>query len=266
VDETLNPIEQHITWSLSQSRASLRANQQMASFILEKIHVLEHANLASAIVGGRYFEATTIGSMDGRQLELVAVFPHDTLRNGAVTASDALTPALPVLVAFMDRAFPAPSIRIWYGFSVGAAGSGGAVHLEDLGTYQARSHLIASALPHRAILFHELAHSYIGHESLTQFLELLVYNVVETGSSDPQAWGHTRQYTGPRATNIGVHALLDIHALIGHDGMARAYRTLLELRPPYGQPLSAEARQAFVDEAPLGLEGQVAAKAEQIGY
>jgi hypothetical protein len=46
--------------------------------------------------------------------------------------------------------------------------------------------------------------------------------------------------------------------------MASAFRAVLPLRPPYGQPLSAAARQAFVDAAPTAAKAQVAARVARI--
>ena len=61
-------------------------------------------------------------------------------------------------------------------------------------------------------------------------------------------------------------ALIDVHRLIGRDAMARAFRNVRLLDPPYGQPLSDACRQAFVDEAPEESRHAVAAKMAQVGY
>ena len=90
------------------------------------------------------------------------------------------------------------------------------------------------------------------------------YNVLRTGSTDVGAWTFTRDYVSGREANEGVHALLDVYRLIGRDAMASAYRAVLPLRPPYGQPLSAAARQAFVDAAPAAVKAQVAAKLAKV--
>ena len=266
VDEVLNTIEQQIAFTLTASRQSLSANPLLFARIQTKITMLEAPNLASAIVSGRRFESATVTSSDARELDVVSVFPLDSMRAGAIEAATAVSAGLPPLEAFMDRALPAAGLRIWYGFALGSSGGGGGLFLEDQGSYQARAHLISSPAPYEALLVHELTHSYIGHESMTQFLELLAYNVVETGSTDIAQWSHKRQYTGPSATNTGVHALLEIRELIGHDAMAVAYRAIYPLRPPYGQLLTAEMKQAFVDAAPADLKPQVAQKVEQIGY
>jgi len=266
IDEALNSIGQHIASSLSSSRTSIRSNPGISTYIQAKIAMLETPNLASSIVADRLFEATTVRSSDGRDLDLISVFPLDTLRPGAQDVAATLSAALPVLEGFMDLPLQQPNLHNYYGFVLGSSGGGGRVFPEDRGTYQARVHLITAPPPYEALLTHELGHSYIGHESLTQFLELLLYNVVATGSTDISQWTFRRQYTGPSSANTGVRALMEIRELIGHDAMARAYRTLYLLRPPYGQLLTSAMKQAFVDQAPAALRAQVADKAEQIGY
>jgi hypothetical protein len=154
--------------------------------------------------------------------------------------------AVPVLEAFLDTAFPTPAVRIWYGFRIGNSGGGGTINAEDRATYEARTP--ATRLPHDAMIVHELGHSFVGSESLTQFLELYGYNLLRTGSPELRDWTFT----------------LDVYALLGRDAMASAYRAVLPLRPPYGQPLSAAAQQAFVDAAPAAAKARVAAKVAKV--
>jgi len=135
---------------------------------------------------------------------------------------------------------------------------------EDRTTYEGRTG--SNRLPYDAILCHELGHSYIGSESLTQFLELYAYNVIRTGSTDPQAWIFTRGWTPNLPANQDVAAVLDIYRLIGHDAMRRAYRAIYPLRPPYGQPLSQTVIQAFVAQVPVTLQAQVAEKLAKITF
>ncbi len=47
---------------------------------------------------------------------------------------------------------------------------------------------------HDALNTHELAHAFMGHESLNQFLEMYAYNIIRTGSADVSAWTWTRSY------------------------------------------------------------------------
>ena len=266
VDEMLVGLSQYIDFALARNRESLGPNSQIAGFIRGKIAVTENANLASAIVAGRRFSTTTMPSADGRDLDVTSVFPLDTLRNGAEGQAAQLGPALAVLEGFLGVSAPFDRAQLWYGFVIGASGGGGGLHMEDRGTYLARSHLIPAPLPYDAIVYHELAHSWIGHESLTQYLELLVFNILTTGSPDISLWIHKRQYAGPSDANTGVHALLDIHEMIGHEAMGRAYRKIYDLRPYYGQPLSPAVLQAFVDEASPAQQAAVTAKADKIGF
>jgi hypothetical protein len=48
--------------------------------------------------------------------------------------------------------------------------------------------------------------------------------------------------------------------------MVRAYRVVYPLNPPYGQPLSAAGKQAFVDQAPEAVKSQVATIVANIVY
>lgn len=105
--------------------------------------------------------------------------------------------------------------------------------------------------PFEATLGHELAHTYIPHEGLTQFLDLHVYYVARTGSTDPHSWIITYMPVLPMAG-----ALLDVYQLIGQGPMS-AYTAIHALRPAYGQPLSDEGKQVFIDAAPAGLRPRV---------
>ena len=137
--------------------------------------------------------------------------------------------------------------------------------MEDQSTYEARTGA-GRWLPYEAILYRELSHSFIGNESLTQFLELYVYNVLQTNSQDLQVWMVTRNYVAWDPSNHGVYALLDVYQLIGPSAIASAYRKVYPLYPPYGQPLSAECKQAFIDQAPSALKAQVADKMAMVTY
>ena len=112
----------------------------------------------------------------------------------------------------------------------------------------------------------ELAHSYVSNESLTQFLEMYAFNAVLTGSTDLRVWIFTRDYVPLSGENRDSAALLDGYALLGHEPMSRAYKAVPPLRPPYGEPLSAAARQVFVDQAPETMKAQVAEKVARITF
>ena len=106
----------------------------------------------------------------------------------------------------------------------------------------------------------------MGHESLTQFLEMYTYNLVRTGSADVSAWTWTRSYVPSLQANVGSAALLDVYTLIGRDAMARAYRAARLLNPAFGVTLSAAVQQLFVDEAPAALKAQVASLMARVTF
>lgn len=161
----------------------------------------------------------------------------------------------------MAAPFPASVIRLWYGFIVGNRGGSGSLHMEDRESYEAR--MTAFMVPYEVTLVHELSHTYISHESLDQFLELYVYNMIHTNSQNVQEWVFKRDYVASRASNEGIHALLDVYQLIGPEAMANAYRAVYPLRPPYG-PLSNECKQVFIDQAPSALKGRVSDKMAKV--
>jgi hypothetical protein len=138
--------------------------------------------------------------------------------------------------------------------------------MEDRGTYAARGGGVLYA-PHEVGLAHEIAHTYIGHEWLTQFLHLYVHNVIETGSEAVDQWVffNLQDYDAFSAENTLWKALLDIYQLIGPEAMGRAYRNLHLMGVSYGSELSAEARQTFIDQAPAEVKNQVAELTLKIG-
>ena len=71
-------------------------------------------------------------------------------------------------------------------------------------------------------------------------------------------------YTAFQDANTGVQALMDIYQMIGPDAMSRAYRSLYALQPPYGQPLSDQCKQVFIDQASDAVRAQVAVKVAAI--
>lgn len=254
----------HISWALSINQSLLPLNPGIATQLQAKIAMLQRPTLVSEIMASRFFTERNVTSTDGRQVPIVAVFPLDSLRPGASQAVPSIELALPLLEDFIATSFPTNVIRIWYGFIMGNRGGGGTIYTEDRGTYEARTG--PARLPYESILDHELSHTYIGHESLTQFLAVYLYNLVHTNSTNLPTWIWVNGYQPWQATNDGVHALLDVYQLIGRDAMANAYRTIYPLRPPYGVPLSAECKQAFIDQAPAALKAQVAAKMAMVTF
>lgn len=182
------------------------------------------------------------------------------MRGDASTTVTKAAAGLQVLKAFMEpAAYPFSYVRIWYGFMVGSSGGNGELHLEDRATYESR--LTPTMVPWEPTLYHELGHSFIGHEGLNQFLEVYAYNVVNVGSPDPARWVWVRP-----ATFGSFNAILQIYRLMGVDATRRAYGVIYAHRPPYGVALSEECKKAFVDQAPEALKGQVAALAATITY
>ena len=239
-------------------------NPRLVDYFEDKLALLRTPGLAGDIIEHGRYETGSVASRSGRSIPVAAVFPLEMMRADAVRSIRFAETAVPVVEEFLGTPFPAERIRIWDGFIVGNSGGGGTLNMEDRATYEARTP--ATRLPYDAIIVHELSHSYVGSESLTQFLELYGYNVALTGSADVAAWPHTRGYVPGREDNEGVHALLDVYQLIGPAAMASAYRAMLPLRPPYGQPLSLAVQQAFVDAAPAAAKATVAAKMAKIVF
>ena len=245
----------YIASALAENQGNLPRNPQIASYIQAKIDLLQRPTLATDIMTGRFNAAVSARSSDGRLIPIVTVFALAGMRTEAARNVATLERALSILENFLAIPFPRSDVRMWYGFIIGNSGGGGTLYMEDQTTYEIRTP--ATRLPYEAITCHELSHSYIAHESLNQFLELYVYNLDRTNSAALTSWVFTRGYTPMATTNQGVHALLDVYRLIGRDAMARAYRVVYALRPPYGVVLSAEVRQAFVDQAATAQQDQV---------
>lgn len=261
LDEMLTGIDDYVRFTLANSIAQIPLNPTQAAVIQTKIDMLERPELSSEVVRGRYLERE-LGSAE-RVVPAAALFAADTMQPRVQAALDELEQALPVLESFMGAQLRSPDIRLWYGFGVGSRGGGGTLDMEDQGTYEART-AANRLLPYFAIVVHELAHSWIGHEALNQFLELYGYNVPRSGSTDVNDWSHTRRYAAGDPANTGIHAILDIYRILGHEAMAEAYRALHALHPSYGEPLSPAARAAFIDRAPSDRQSEVAALVARI--
>lgn len=237
----------------------IAANPNVVGQINAKIAVLQKPTLSADIARLKlYFEGSATSS-NGRVISIVAVFPADSMRAAATTSVRALESALPRLEQFMQTPFPIDRVRVWYGFTMGNTGGGGTINMEDQGTYESRTNP-STRLPFSSILYHELAHSYVGSEALTQFLEAYLFNVLRSGSTEVSQWSGPRPYTPFSDANTNFAAVMDVYQLIGQPSMSSAYKAVYPLRPPYGSPLSAAARQVFVDNAPQAAKAQVAAK------
>jgi hypothetical protein len=237
----LNALPAYIISVLAENQGLLPRNPQSASYIQAKIAMLQDPNLATAIRNDRRWAESA-----SSRIPIACVFPLESMRSEANLAVTTLESVVPLLEEFFAKSFPTPAVRVWYGFKVGNTGGGGVIYSEDRTTYETRTG--PNRLPFDAILSHELGHSYIGNESLNQFLELYTYNVIRTGSRVPSAWTFVRNWVPGLATNQDVAAMLDVYQLIGYDATARAYRAIQPLNPPYGSPLSSTVIQTFVDQ------------------
>jgi len=264
VTAMLDGLSAYISAALVENQELLPRNPQSTSQLQAKIAMLQNPNLASDIVSGRRWAEGQVTSINGRTIPIVTVFPLETMRTEATLAVRTLEPVLALLEAFFNTPFPTGVVRVWYGFKIGNTGGGGTIYSEDRTTYEGRTG--PSRLPYDAILGHELGHSYIGNEALNQFLELYTYNVIRTGSTAPSAWTFVRDWTPGLSTNQNVSAVLDVYQLIGHDAMARAYRAIHPLGPPYGSPLSPAVIQAFVAHVPTSLQSQVGEKLGRVTF
>ena len=251
---------------IASERASLTgngpANPHLTTQFQAKLAVLASPTLVADIMDGGRFHHTTARTPGGVDVPAAVVFMLEPMRGEAGGALDIVTASLPTLERFLDVPFPATTIRVWYGFTIGNRGGGGSIFTEDRTTYEARR--TPTMMPYDPILAHELAHSYFGSESVTQWLELYVHNVNAGRGTAVGSWTFTRSYVPDAPGNVGVHALLDIYRIIGHDAMARALRRLYPLRPAYGTVLTAAGQQVFVDEAPAQARVQVAALAAKV--
>lgn len=260
----LQDLPGYINASLAENQALLPNNPNSSAQIQAKIAMLQSPNLASDVIKDRRWADGQVRSMDNRDIPIVSLFPLDSMRDHATPAAQIVKQAALALEGFLTLPFPAERIRVWYGFKVGNSGGGGDIYTEDRGTYDSRTPV--TRLPYDAILSHELAHSYIGSEALTQFLEVYTYNFMVTGSKDHADWPFLRGWTPGVATNQNVAALLDVYQLVGYDAMARGYHAIAPLRPAYGTPLKPEVIQAFVDQMPTQWRSQVSEKLSQITF
>jgi hypothetical protein len=264
----LAELPDRIAGFLAQELADLPRNPQNATWLQAKIAMLQDPTLAARITAGKFYETGRVASSKGIQVPIVAIFPAEEMRSAASEAVPRTALSLTALEGFIGVPFPPASIRIWYGFAVGASGGSGVITSEDRATFEARRAARPFPGEYFALFDHELAHTWIGHESLTGFLELYAFNTIETGSHDPSTWWYAKTLTPyvPFKNNVAHLALLDVYRLVGRDAMARAYRAIYLLAPPYGTMLSAECKQAFIDEAPADEKARVATILERVTY
>lgn len=260
----LQGLTSYLAAALNENQVNLPRNPQNATPIQTKITMLQNPAFAVEVVSARRWVEGQASSTNGRIVPIVAVFSVDGLRGEAGDAVRGLEQGLPLLERFYDVPLPVSTIRIWYGFVVGNSGGGGILYLEDRTTYEART--TSTRFPYEAVLTHELGHTYMGHESLNQFLELYTYNAARGASKDATTWAYTRSWSPGAGSNTGVAALLDVCQLIGFDTMQAAYRAIYPLRPQYGAVLAQNVIDAFVSQVPPTLQPTVRAKLNNVGY
>lgn len=259
VARLLEGIQEHISLAISRNQTLLANNPQIANQLEAKIEMLKSPTLADDIINGCYFSYDEVISIDKRPISISCIFPQEKMRSDANQSVTSVKLAFPLLEDFMETAYDNSIIRIWYGFVMGNSGG---IEMEDRETYEARTG--PDRIPYEVILLHELSHSYIGNEALTQFLDIYLYNMVHTNSSDINSWIYLQGYPDIQDSNNWLYALLDIYQLIGHNNMSKAYKILYSLHPPYGSGLSNECQQVFIDQAPASVKDQVAVKVGKI--
>jgi len=264
VSQMMSDMTNYIARALTDNRNLIPANPQNIGPIQAKVAMLQVPTLRNDIITGRRWAEGLISGANSRTIQVGLVFPVESMRPEAAPTVDVLVRAMPLLESFYGVAWPATNVRVWYGFVVGNSSGGGIIYSEDRGSYEGRTP--ATRLPFDSILGHELAHAYMGHEGLNQFVELYVFNTLQTGSTDPAAWTMTRNWVPASATNTGVAALLDIYQLVGFETMQKCYRAIYPLRPAYGSPLAQSVKDAFLVPVPDALKAQVAEKLAAITY
>jgi len=255
----LAPLPDQIEYFIRKNEELLPRNPHLETEIRGKLELLADPDLEARILNERMYGEALTNTLDGRGIPVLITFPADTMRPGALEDLSRLPDAVAALETFVGMPWPYDFVHEWYGFKTGHSGAWGLIYMEDRGTYAERG------VPHNTIIPHELAHTYIAHEGLTQFLEVYAYNLVETGSVNVEDWIWLRgEYASFAPENTAVYALLDIYQLIGPQSMGRAFKAIIELGAPYGAPLSAAAQQAFIDEAPASVAAQVSEAAARI--
>ena len=250
----------YVARTLTEQQALLPANQHAAAQINAKIALLQQPTLVTDMVNGRLFVEGGVTSIDGRRIAIAALFPDERMRPEAARAVSQLERAFGPLESFMQTPYPAATLSLWYGFKVGQSGTRGAIYAEDEISYQSRS----GPLPYDAGLVHELGHSYFASETLTQFLEVFLFNRLSGTTAAFDTWAYRRGYPGMLDSNQGIAALLDVYVLIGPDSMSNAYRLAFPLGPPNGQPLPPTVQDVFVLQAPPDVRELVAEKMRRI--
>jgi hypothetical protein len=260
----LTGLAGYVQQEIQNLQSLLPRNPQNATQIQAKITLLQKPTLSNEIIAGEWWVDSSVTTTTGKSLPAVTVFPLAQLRNEAQQELEIAKRTVPILEAFFDAAYPSPSIRMWYGFTIGNSSSNGLLYMEDRTTYESRTG--PDRLPYDSIVSHEVSHSYIGNESVNQFLEIYAANLISTGNANLSSWTYARGWTPGLESNTGVFAILDIYQLVGLENMRHGYQALYAQHPPYGVALSAAAQQAFVDRMPVQFQPQVAAKLAKVTF
>jgi len=242
---------------------ALPRNPGNAEYLQQKLRIVGDAGMLAAMAAAGRYHWVTAAHGNGDPLQVVLGFPEESMRAEAAAALQRALAVLPHLEELLQRRFPHDAVHIQYGFVVGSSGGGGMLSLEDRGTYDARWR--TGMMGFQQIIPHELGHSYMGHERITQYIELYGHNRANGHSADPASWTETRGWVPGLATNSGLHAILDIADLVGPEAMSRILLRLHLLGPPYGTSLSAAGQAIFVEESPAEHRPAVAALAARIG-
>lgn len=247
VTSMLTGLADYMVSVYAENRDLIPNNPGLATWIRAKMAMLESPTLINDIFSGRRWIDGEAPTAPGGPTPIAAVFALESMREECADVVRIVERHLPVLAEFFDERFPTGAMKIWYGFKTGATG-GGAMYLVDRGTQD--QFRLPSSLSYEAMLAHEAAHSYIGNEALTQFLEVYTYNVARGAGVDHHGWTELRGWTPDTPSVFGVTYVLDVYHRVGFDVMRRGFRAIRPLRPGYGMPLSPFVIAAFLNEVP----------------
>ncbi len=264
ISSATTQINRVIAYSLSCAKESLPKNPHLQSEYKTQIAILQDPDLYNKIVKGNFFVVDSYSSSNGAKILIVATYTAESMRDEANYALQIVKMSMPVLEAFMSVPYPSSNYYIWYGFDLGNSGGTGLMYMEDQKVYESRWK--PPMVPYVPIICHELSHTYIGHEGLNQFLEIYTSNLIAGHTASFSDWIYLRDYKTWQGTKTGYAAVLDIYQLIGLDTIQKAYREIYKIKPPYGQNLSAQCKQVFIDQSPSNLKSQVSAIVANITY
>ena len=232
-------IAQQISWMQdSENVYKTRVNDpETLSQIEGKLILLQKENLAHNIIEDKLF-VVNYALYGDKKTVIVATFPSAEMRENVLYTTEKIKVGLPKLENFVGH-FPYDKLQVWYGFVIGNRGGGGKVLIEDRENYEFRRYkdpkLTPLISPFEAVPYHEIAHTYFHKEGIVQFLDMYMYNVVETNSVLPRDWNYLRGglykdesgevVVKPDTKISGYLALMEIYQLISHDNTSNALKT-----------------------------------------